>query len=86
MNIQRLEQAGLLAVQQLRKKNHSKGHPFMINTPSLPIGQCYLEFPDGTIQLVRINRSKKDFEAVRELSFEEQLLIREKFVIDKLLI
>ena len=71
-----IEQAGRRAVQMLRKETHEKGFAFMINSTKLPAGQCYLEYPDGAIQLVRINRAKFDFEEVRELSQEEQTAIR----------
>lgn len=76
MKRRELEEAGLRAVQLLRKTKLAQGHPFMINSSALPMGQCYLEFPDGIIQLVRINRSKMDFEVVRELSHQEQSEIK----------
>jgi hypothetical protein len=63
-----LEFSGLLAIQILRKEKLNSGHPFMINSSSLPDGQCYLEYPDGTIQLVKLSRSNTDFELVRLLS------------------
>jgi len=77
MKRKKLEQSGLLAVQLLRKKNLEQGHPFMINMAALPAGQCYLEFPNGIIQLVAINRHKKDFEKVRDLTIEEQNSIKQ---------
>lgn len=78
MKRKKLEQSGLLAVQLLRKKNLEQGHPFMINRAELPAGQCYLEFPNGVIQLVAINRNKKDFEKVRDLTIEEQNSIKKQ--------
>jgi hypothetical protein len=76
MKRKKLEQSGLLALQHLRRDKLKNGHPFMINSSKLPVGQCYLEFPDGTIQIVTLSRTKKDFEVVRELSIEEQTSIR----------
>ncbi len=48
-SIQDIQKAGNEAVQRLRKQKLSSGHPFMINSKTLPKGQCYLEFPDGHI-------------------------------------
>ena len=76
MKRKKLEQSGMLALQLLRKTNLEEGHPFMINSDKLPIDQCYLEFPDGTIQLVTICRRQQDFEVVRELSAKEQTSLR----------
>jgi hypothetical protein len=52
--IKELKQKVLLALKKIRKGNLEQGHPFMINTAELPIGQCYLEFPDGRIQVFTI--------------------------------
>lgn len=79
MKGKKLERSGLLAIQLLRKTKLKQGHPFMINSSTLPVDQCYLEFPDGTIQLVTLNRKKKDFEIVRDLSAEEQTSIKKCF-------
>jgi hypothetical protein len=76
MKREKLEQSGLFAIRLLRKTKLEQGHPFMINSPALPEDQCYLELPSGIIQLVRLNRSKKDFEVVRELSPKEQSSIK----------
>ena len=76
MKRKKLEQSGILALQLLRKTNLEQGHPFMINSDKLPIDECYLEFPDGSIQLVSISRSKQDFTVVRQLSVKEQISIR----------
>jgi hypothetical protein len=81
MQRKKLEQSGLLAIQLLRKSKLEQGHPFMINSQTLPEDQCYLELPSGIIQLVRINRSKKDFEVVRELSPKEQSLVKKSLQI-----
>ena len=76
MKRKQLEQSGLLALQLLRKNKLEKGHPFMINSGKLPVDQCYLEFPDGRIQLVTLCRTRMDFEIVRELSAKEQTTLR----------
>lgn len=67
------EFSGLLAIQMLRKEKLQKGNPFMINLGTLPDGQCYLEHPDGSIELVMLSRSQKDFERVRVLSKYESV-------------
>ncbi len=66
-----LEMSGLIAIQIIRKEKLMSGHPFMINSPLLPAGQCYLEYPDGSIQIVTLSRSRKDFDLVRILSEQE---------------
>ncbi|MBI5372858.1 MAG: hypothetical protein HZA79_12620 [Sphingobacteriales bacterium] len=78
MKRKKLEESGLFAIRLMRKTKLESGHPFMINVSSLPADQCYLEFPDGNIQLVTINRSKKDFEKVRELTKAEKNAVRKK--------
>jgi hypothetical protein len=67
------EFSGLLAIQILRKEKLQNGHTFMINSGTLPDGQCYLEHPDGSIELVTLSRSQKDFERVRVLSKHESV-------------
>ncbi len=76
MKRKQLEQSGLMALQLLRKSKLEQGHPFMINSGKLPLGQCYLEFPNGTIQLVTLTPAKMDFEVIRELSSKEQSSLR----------
>lgn len=51
----------------------------MINSGDLPTGQCYLEFPDGTIKLVQLKHSAKDFTVLRVLSADEEQEIRRKY-------
>ncbi len=76
-----LEQRGLLAVQHIRRETLEQGHPFMINTDKLPNGQCYLEFPDGTIQVFTICPIHNDFKLVRELTPQEQSSVRKKLLL-----
>ena len=51
----------------------------MINSEDLPTDQCYLEFPEGTIKLVQLKQSAKDFTVLRTLSAEEEQKIRRKY-------
>lgn len=67
------ELSGLLAIQILRKEKLGNGHPFMINSPQLPEGQCYLEYPNGLIQIVALSKSRKDFEKIKQLSKKESI-------------
>lgn len=67
------EFSGLLAIQILRKEKLDRGHTFMINSGALPDDQCYLEHPDGSIEVVTISHSKKNFETVRVLSNQESV-------------
>jgi len=50
--LQIIEKVGNEAVQKLRLRKLRDGHPFMINSKDLRSNQCYLEYPDGSIQLV----------------------------------
>ncbi len=68
-----MEQAAKQAILALRKAKLEQGHPFMINTSALPPGQCYLEYPDGTIEIVTLSKSRMDFERVRLLSRGESV-------------
>lgn len=48
----------------------------MINVHDLSSNQCYLELPNGVIQLVELNSRKDDFSVVRILSETEVEQIR----------
>jgi hypothetical protein len=76
MKRRKLEQSGLLALQLLRKSKLKHGHPFMINSVELPEDQCYLEYPDGSFQVVTMCNNRKDFKVVRDVSAKEQTSIK----------
>jgi hypothetical protein len=76
MKMKQLEAAGLKAVRQLRKNKLAQGHPFMINQNTLPDGQCYLEFPDGAIKLVFLDKPQQDFAVIKVLSAKERASLR----------
>ena len=50
----------------------------MINVNNLPAGQCYLEFPDNTIQLVTFVQGKNDFVPVRNLRARDRERLRKR--------
>ena len=77
--IQEIEKTGTAAVKRLRIKKLQSGHPFMINSRDLPGNQCYLEYPNGTIVLVTIVKSARDFTVLRTLSQGEGNTVRAKF-------
>lgn len=54
----------------------SKGLPFMINSTELPSGQCWLEYPDGHIQLVTLSKSRTDFDIIKILSIQESYALK----------
>jgi hypothetical protein len=66
--IEVLENIATKAVHRLRTDTLEAGQPFMINVDDLPANQCYLEFPDRSIQLVTFLQEKNDFIVVRNLS------------------
>ena len=77
--LQTIEQIGSEAVRKLRLQKLRNGRPFMINSKDLPTDQCYLEFPDGSIKLVQLKNSAKDFTVLRTLSADEEQKIRRKY-------
>lgn len=74
-----LEKSGNDAVRRLRLEKLRKGVPFMINSRELPLGQCYLEYPDGKITLVFLPEGSMDFLLIRELTLQESQQIRQKY-------
>lgn len=50
----------------------------MINSKELEPNQCYLEFPDGSIQLAFLKDSARDFTVIRTLSISEEEALRNK--------
>jgi hypothetical protein len=82
--IEEIEQKGTAAVKRLRIKKLERGHPFMINSKDLPGNQCYLEYPNGSIALVTISKSSKDFTVLRTLSLDEQNSLRARHHLSRL--
>jgi hypothetical protein len=78
-DVQKLEKTGNDAVKMLRIDKLRKGMPFMINAKELPGNQCYLEFPDGKIQLVTISSTGSDFVVLRELTSIENDDVRKRY-------
>jgi hypothetical protein len=71
-----LENIGTVAVLELRKKKLTSGQPFMINSDDLPSKQSYMEYPDGSINIVTISSNERSFTIIRKLSFEEAKQVR----------
>ncbi len=82
--LQTIEQIGNKAVQKLRLQKLRSGHPFMINSKELEPNQCFLEYPDGMIQLVYLKNAAKDFTVIRTLSVSEEEVIRLKYHFSRL--
>ena len=79
MKIKQLESNALKAVMMLRTKKLSTGHPFMIFMPSLPANHCLLEFPNGEIKEVTVDKTNSDYKVIRMLSANETLQLRKKY-------
>jgi len=77
--LQIIEKAGNEAVQKLRLQKLRSGHPFMINSKELEPNQCYLEYPDGSIQLVFLKDTAREFTMIRTLSISEELSLRSRY-------
>lgn len=80
--IKEKERAGTEAVRRLRLRRLKHGKPFMINSKDLPGRQCYLEYPNGQINLVTISDSNRDFHILRELSMEENSNLRSRYKLE----
>ncbi len=68
------------AVQQLRKRKHQEGYPFMIiDNAILSDNQAFMEYSDGHIELVEFTKNFDDYTSLRRLSSNETLNLREKY-------
>jgi len=72
-----LENVGTNAVVELRKTKLASGKPFMINSDDLPSKQSYMEYPDGTINIVTISPNERSFIVIRKLSAGEAQQVRD---------
>jgi hypothetical protein len=70
-----LEKTGTDAVKRLRKSELDAGGTFMINSSQLPAKQSYLEYPDGTIEVVTIGDDARSFITLRTLTPAEAHLV-----------
>ncbi len=68
--------AGTKAVKRLRLQKLRAGHTFMINSKALPLGQFYIEYPSGIIQLAAMTESKRDYAILKELDAQEATNLR----------
>ena len=78
MQIEELAKKGTEAVKNLRRRKLLNGDFFMINVDELPEGQCYIEYPDGSIVVAALSSTGKDFDILKQLSTEESNFIREQ--------
>jgi hypothetical protein len=70
---------GTNAVKKLREEKLKKGFPFMINAKELATNQCYLEYPNGSIQLITSLHSTRDLNVIKELTLLEANDLRKRF-------
>lgn len=70
---------GTDAVKKLRERKLKSGLPFMINVKELSTNQCYLEYPNGNIQLITLVKSTKELDIIRELTPVEANELRKRF-------
>lgn len=82
--LQIIEKKGNDAVQRLRLQKLRSGRPFMINAKDLESNQCYLEYPDGSIQLVFLKDAAREFTVIRTLSPSEEESLRNRYVLSRL--
>ena len=76
---ERLKQMHLV-IKKLRLEKLSAGRCFMILDKTLPDGQAYYEYPDGSIMIEELNRSNMDLPRiiVRQLDETEIVLVKAK--------
>ncbi|WP_257670501.1 hypothetical protein [Parapedobacter tibetensis] len=74
-----LAKKGSDAVRRLRIQRLENGFPFMINARELEGSMCYLEYPDGTINLVKQSANGMDFEVIHTLDQREANDFRNKY-------
>lgn len=72
-------------VRRLRISKLRNGNPFLIYSPTLPSRHAYLEFPEGRIVLVTVKPGDHDFTMVRELSSEENKVVRSEFNLEPII-
>lgn len=68
MKAKSLERTAKKAINLLRKKKLSQGVPFMINSTLLPSHECFLEYPNGLIEIIRADPEACDFKVVEKLN------------------
>ena len=65
---------------QLRKDKHDAGFPFMVtDAEALPQNYAYMEYPDGTVEIVEFSADYKDYRPVRILADQELTEFRERY-------
>lgn len=79
LTLQNIQGKGTAAVKRLRTQKLAKGLPFMINSKELPSNQCYLEYPNGSIHLVTLSKTAREFDVIRELSIQESSRLRIRY-------
>lgn len=77
--LQKIKIKGNEAVRKLRKNKFLSNQPFMIYSRELPKNQVYLEYADGTMQLVEMTVGIQDFRFVRNLTTNESSLLLQRF-------
>jgi len=68
---------GIIRLRELKLKS---GYPFMINSKELPARQAYLEYPDGSIKIVTIEKGTRDFKVIKVLNKLESSLVKARYL------
>lgn len=68
------------ALTELRKQKHLSGFPFMIVDKSiLPDSQAFMEYSDGTVEIVEFTSDFNDYHLVKVLDHQDALDFRLKY-------
>ena len=78
-DIKIIEKRGRAALNLIRANALSNGKSFLIYDENLPIGQCYMEYPDGDIKIVKPSSKTFEFIVYQELDASTVLSLRQKF-------
>ncbi len=76
MKIEELTKRGTEAVKALRRQKLSNGEFFMINVDNLLEGQCYIEYPDGSMVVAALSSTGKEFDVLKQLTTSESNFVR----------
>ncbi len=73
-----IENLAATAIYRLRQDTLGAGEPFMINVEGLPKNHCYLEYPNGCIELVAFDHHTNEFLPVKALTSNEILQLKKQ--------
>jgi hypothetical protein len=74
-----MEERGIQALKMLRLSSLRKGENFLIFDDRLPPEHFYLEYPDGTIEMVTFSKKRNEYSVREILGTRQSELLRKKY-------